>query len=166
MHPEASFIAETSFVDAPLNSRLAGRPAAREERLTTKKLRQLITGSSGDEDDESDLQQLDDQPDSVEDDDNDVLDDLSQADLDIQEALLVEDLLGVLVVSAKQASHRCAVAYKHLCLQGVEGQYIRIAIAVSSNAAPAGEFEGPSFKIDESIGKRVLVSLSRYAYIC
>ena len=101
MLPEASFIAEPSFVDAPLNSRLASRPDARQERLTTKKLRQIITKSSGDEDDESDLQQLDDQAEPEDEDDNATLDDLSQADLDIQEALLVEDLLGVLVVSAK-----------------------------------------------------------------
>lgn len=97
--PEASFIAETSFVDAPLNSRLANTATSRQERLTTKRLRQIITKSSNDKDDESDLQQLDDQAEPDEEDGKVVWDDISQADLVIQEALLVEDLLGVLIVS-------------------------------------------------------------------
>lgn len=102
--PEASFIAETSFVDAPLNSRVINTAAAHQERITTKRLRQLITKTDADEDDESDLQQIDDQDAQDDQTSSDPLDDISQADLVIQEALLVEDLLGVLIVSLRLAN--------------------------------------------------------------
>jgi hypothetical protein len=98
--PNASFITETSFADAPLNSRLVNNNASpRKERITTKRLRQIIT-NTGDEDDEADLQQLDDQSISDGEDDEPPKEDLNQADLSIQEALLIEDLLSVLIVSS------------------------------------------------------------------
>lgn len=94
-------------MDAPLNSRLVNNTtaAARQERLTNKRLRQLITKTEDDTDNETDLQQLDDEvPPEVEDDASE-RDDITQADLEIQEALLVEDLLSVLIVGLLQMLH-------------------------------------------------------------
>ncbi|KAK9895692.1 hypothetical protein P389DRAFT_160282 [Cystobasidium minutum MCA 4210] len=130
--PEASFIAETSFVDAPLNSRLVNNTtaAARQERLTNKRLRQLITKTEDDTDNETDLQQLDDEvPPEVEDDASE-RDDITQADLEIQEALLVEDLLSVLI--------------------GIDGQFIRQDVTTTLDPT-AGDFSGSKYVIDEAI---------------
>lgn len=58
----------------------------------------MITKDDDEVDREADLQQLDDGPAAELEDDTPYRDDLAHADLEIQEALLVEDLLGVLVV--------------------------------------------------------------------
>lgn len=87
-------------MDAPLNSRLVNKAAslAQNEKLTSKRLRQIITKDDDEVDREADLQQLDDGPAAELEDNTLYRDDLGHADLEIQEALLVEDLLGVLVV--------------------------------------------------------------------
>lgn len=118
--PNASFLAEASFVDAPLNSRVkpvaSASPSKQRprtdgvalpkslanERLTTTRLRQIISGGEDEHDNEQDLKQYteyqeDESGSAV----NAPLDDLTQADLSIQEALLVEDLLSVLTVSGR-----------------------------------------------------------------
>jgi len=117
-----------------------------------------VTQSSKDEDDESDLQQLDDQAEPDEEEGKVILDDISQADLMIQEALLVEDLLGVLIVSldcepCHQKNHLTGVP------QGVEGQFIRIDGTAEPDAAQSGDFSGPSYTIDSAIGKPVALRL-------
>jgi hypothetical protein len=93
------------------------------ERLTSTRLRQIISGGDEDEDSEQDLRQYNEQQDTVEDDaSNAAFDDLEGADLEIQEALLVEDLLSVLAVSTLHHTSKCT--HTHLAFQAVPGQFI------------------------------------------
>lgn len=145
-------------MDAPLNSRLVNNTtaAARQERLTTKRLRQLITKTDNDEDDESDLQQLEDEVPPEMGDDNEVKDDITRADLDIQEALLVEDLLSVLIVGSSDLTLASMDMFEHdltfmPVLQGIDGQFIRQDVAGKLEDT-AGDFSGSKYVIDEAIG--------------
>lgn len=112
--PQASFIAEASFIDAPLNSRVSASPrktassrpakpliprsADEYKSLTSTRLRQIIMNSEAEVDDEADLKLYDEHvPDDGEG-KGKQREDLGDADIQIQEALLIEDLLSVLMV--------------------------------------------------------------------
>ena len=169
--PNASFLAEASFTDAPLNSRVSTTTASTssrtngsvlpkhlaKERLTSARLRQIISGGEDDEDNEKDLQQYTEHQEPEERQSSSVArDDLSQADLSIQEALLVEDLLSVLAVRQLPIIGPCA-KITYVYPQSVPGQFI----TVSPDYSPEDEVEqlqGVRYVVSEEIGK-----LSRFS---
>lgn len=89
-------------------------------------------------------------------DDNEVKDDITQADLDIQEALLVEDLLSVLIVGSSDLTLASMNMFEHdltfmPVLQGIDGQFIRQDVPGKLEDT-AGDFSGSKYVIDEDIG--------------
>lgn len=130
-----------------------------KQPLTTTRLRQIITNNDDEDDNEDDLRgyaQYASGPAPVSNShlDHEIREDLAQADLGVQEALLIEDLLSVILVGTLACVLQANTADRcyRVVTQGIEGQFITFA----TDYAPEDAFErlrGPRFAIDESIGE-------------
>lgn len=124
--PQPSFIPESSFMDAPLNSRVNTSASPRKQAptrsaaalrkelanggaaaaaVTSTRLRQIISNNDSVHDDEADIQTYDDrqQIQGEQDGETEYRETPPAEDLLVQEALLVEDLLCVLRVRVEYA---------------------------------------------------------------
>jgi len=170
--PEGSFIAETSFAKAPLNTRLPPvsphRAAVKSRKSRSSRgeepaaRRSNGAAPTGDEDELSDSGSLIEEQEEDEETkerreqlrrkakglEKEPLEGLSA---DLQEALMVEDLLFVLMVSRERfrVSSRQGLTFR--TLQGIEGRYIEY----DPSYTPEDDFErmqGAQFVVDQGLG--------------